>query len=257
MIAGQRVVVIVPARDEEASLPGIAALLPRAAVDELVVADNGSRDQTARVAFALGATVVTEPRRGYGGACLAAIRHLSQRTESPDIVVFMDADWNGQPADVDRLVMPIVEKRADLVIGARTREVPTARVPHARSRGGVPWHARTGNRLVLALVGAIFGFRFQDLGPFRAIRFSALLALEMDDRDWGWTLQMQIRAASRGLRVLEVPVAPNRRTAGRSKISGSVSGSLRAGAKMLYTIVRERVLVRRRVHEPRMPTADP
>lgn len=248
--------VIVPARDEEASLPGVAALIPRPAVDELVVADNGSADQTTRVASALGATVVTEPRRGYGGACLAAIRHLSQRTEFPDIVVFMDADWNGQPADVERLLIPIVEKRADLVIGERTREVPTEVEPHAHGRGGVPWHARTGNRLVLVLVRALFGFRFQDLGPFRAIRFPSLLALEMDDRDWGWTLQMQIRAASRGLRVLEVPVAPNRRTAGRSKISGSVIGSLRAGAKMMYTIVRERVLARRQIHDPRMPNDD-
>lgn len=234
MISGQRVAVLIPAYDEEASLPGVLAAMPRAVVDEVVVVDNGSRDATAAVAARHGATVVQEPRRGYGAACLAGVRRLASG-ELPDIVLFVDADWNGDPAEVERVVGPVVAGTADLVIGARMG---------AENRSAMPWHARAGNRFVLELVRTLFGHRFADLGPFRAIRFTSLLALHMDDRDWGWTLQMQIRAAELGLRVLEVPVAHRRRAIGRSKISGSVTGSARAGAKMLYTLARERLATR-------------
>lgn len=234
MIGGQRVAVLVPAYDEESSLPRLLAAIPRPAVGEVVVVDNGSRDATAAVAERLGAMVVREPRRGYGAACLAGIRRLAEGRPPPDIIVFMDADWNGEPSDVERLAAPIAAGTADLVLGVRG----AGEGGHASA---VPWHARAGNRLVLGLARVLFGRRFRDVGPFRAIRFRSLVALAMDDRDWGWTLQMQIRAARRGLRVVELAVAHRGRAAGRSKISGNLAGSARAGAKMLYTVFRERL----------------
>lgn len=230
---------LIPARDEELSLAAVLGAILRPPVDEVVVVDNGSRDATAAVAARLGATVVREPRRGYGAACLAGVRHLASSPQPPDVLIFADADWNGDPADLERVVAPIVAGSAGLVVGVRT----SSGGPGGRG-SAVPWHARAGNRLVLALVRLLFGYRFRDLGPFRAIRFASLLTLAMDDRDWGWTLQMQIRAAVRGLGVVEVPVTHRRRVAGRSKISGSLAGSARAGAKLFYTVFRERVAVR-------------
>lgn len=229
-----RVAVLIPALDEERALPGVLEALPFEALDRVLVVDNGSRDGTARVAREGGATVVYQPFRGYGAACLSGIRHLASSPHPPDALVFMDADQRDDPGALARLVEPIRRDEADLVLGVRTQEGDEA------SRG-VPVHARLGNRLVLWLVRLVFGYRFRDLPPFRAVDFRTLQDLEMDDRTWGWTLQMQLRARARGVRILEVPVAHRPRPVGRSKISGSLPGSVRAGLKMLYTVVRERM----------------
>ena len=164
---------------------------------------------------------------------MAGIRHLTSLEAHPNVLVFMDADGSDDPADLERLARPIVEDHADMVLGVR------------RGVGGdvgtILPHARLGNRIVLALVALLFRQSFSDLPPFRAVRFSSLLDLEMDDRNWGWTLQMQIRAARSDLRIEEIEVAHRRRTEGRSKISGSLIMSLRVGAKMFYTLARERL----------------
>lgn len=226
------VALLMPALNEEEALPSIFETVPDM-VDRVVVADNGSTDRTAEVARAGGAEVVHEARRGYGAACLAGIRHLEQSGPPPEVLVFMDADGSDDPADVGRLVEPIASGRAELVLGVR------------RGVGGdvgtILPHARLGNRVVLGLTRVLFGRSFRDLPPFRAIGFDALRRLDMDDRDWGWTLQMQIRAVRAGLRIVEVDVAHRRRREGESKISGSLTMSLRVGAKMFWTLARERL----------------
>ena len=221
-----------PALNEEEALPAILSAMPRD-IDRIVVVDTGSTDRTAVVAGAHGAHVVREPRRGYGAACLAGIRHLAQLDTPPDVVVFLDADGSDAPGDIERVVRPIVEQGADMVLGVR-RGV-------GGDLGTILPHARLGNRVVLGLVRVLFDESFADLPPFRAIRFDRLLELEMDDADWGWTLQMQLRAARQTLRIVEVEVPHRRRQEGVSKISGSLSMSVRVGAKMFYTLARERL----------------
>ncbi len=224
------VVVLIPALDEEQALPSVLRALPRDRVDLVLVVDNGSRDATVDVAQALGATVLTEARRGYGSACLAGLRDLAARPDQPTVVAFLDADGSDDPTLLPLLIDPLLSGSADLVLGVRSGD-----------RSAVPIHARLGNGLVLFFVRALFGLRFRDLPPFRAVRYDRLLDLQMDDRDWGWTLQMQIRAGRRKHRIHEVDVPYRRRSAGQSKISGSLLGSVRAGAKMFYTLFRERM----------------
>jgi glycosyltransferase involved in cell wall biosynthesis len=243
----REVVVLIPALDEEPALPGVLAGIPRAGADgsegpacpdehagwrvrAIVVVDNGSRDRTGEVARAAGATVIAEPRRGYGAACLAGLATL--RAAPPAVVVFMDADGSDDPAQLGELLEPLLSGRADLVIGSRTLG--------AREPGSLTLPQRLGNRLATALLRALFGLRATDLGPFRAIAWPALETLGMRDRDYGWTVEMQARAARAGLRVIEVPVRYRRRI-GRSKISGTVRGVLGAGWKILFTIARVRV----------------
>lgn len=229
-MTGEGVAVLIPALNEEDALPRVLRTIP-GWVDLVVVADNGSTDRTAEVAREAGAVVVLEPVRGYGAACLAAIGYLQERP--PEIVVFIDADGSDDPDEMSRLVDPIRERQADFVLGVR------------RGAGGdvgtILPHARFGNRLVLTLVRLLFGRSFLDLPPFRAMRFDRLMELEMDDRNWGWTLQMQLRAHRYGVSTLEVPVTHRRRSHGRSKISGSLTMSLKVGAKMMYTLGRERL----------------
>jgi len=235
--ASVRVAVLLPALDEQDALPGVLDAMP-AYVDRVVVVDNGSTDRTVEVARAHGAEVVHEPRRGYGSACLAGIRHLAESSEPPDVIVFMDADGSDDPAEIHRVVEPIARGDADLVLGVR-RGVDG-------DVGTILPHARFGNRLVLGLTRLMFGVPFSDLPPFRAMAFDRLLDLGMDDRDWGWTLQMQIRAAVAGQGIVEVGVTHRRRSEGTSKISGSLAMSLRVGAKMFYTLARERLGAPRR-----------
>jgi glycosyltransferase involved in cell wall biosynthesis len=216
-----RVAVVIPALNEERSLPLVLAALPR--VDDVIVVDNGSSDGTARAAG--GARVVSEPRRGYGSACLAGIAAL----RDPDIVVFVDADFSDHPDELPSLVAPIEEGRADLVIGSRTLG--------NREEGALLPQARYGNKLACLLVRFIYRHRYTDLGPFRAIRFDALKSIGMRDRTFGWTVEMQIRALRHGLRVMEVPVSYRKRV-GVSKITGTMSGTIRAGYKILFTIFR-------------------
>lgn len=226
--------VIIPALDEEASLPAVLAALPGGWVREVVVVDNGSRDGTAAVARAAGATVVSEPRRGYGSACLAGLRHLRGRASPPEAVAFLDGDGSDDPAELPALLRPIARGEADLVIGSRTLG--------ERERGALSPQQRAGNRLASLLIRALYGHRCSDLGPFRAVRFPSLMALDMRDRGYGWTVEMQVKALRRGLRVVEVPVRYRRRRAGRSKVSGTVRGTLGASGKILFTIARHAML---------------
>ena len=224
MRSGKRIGVVIPARDEERAIEKVLVDIP-AWVDAIVVADNGSRDATARLASGAGAIVVSEPRPGYGGACLAGLAALP----ASDIIVFLDGDYSDFPEDMADLVDPIIAGRADLVIGSR--------MLRAEDAAELTPQQRYGNTLAVFLIRKIWGQRFTDLGPFRAISAPALASLAMADRDYGWTVEMQIKAAKLGLRCLEVP-ARYRQRIGVSKISGTVSGTLRAGTKILSVIGR-------------------
>jgi glycosyltransferase involved in cell wall biosynthesis len=223
-----RVDVVIPALDEEEALPAVLAAIPRPPVRRVVVADNGSRDRTAEVARAGGAEVVREPRRGYGAACLRALDALGG--DPPDVVVFLDGDGSDVPAELPLLLDPIARGEADLVIGSRTRG--------RHERGALTLPQRFGNALACRALSLLYRVRYTDLGPFRAVRWSALERLGMADRDYGWTLEMQIRAARAGLPHAEVPVSYRRRAAGDSKVSGSLRGAAGAGTKILWTLLR-------------------
>ena len=203
--------------------------LPRSLVRDVVVVDNGSKDGTGAVAAALGCVVVVEPRRGYGSACLAGLARIAESARPPDVVAFLDADHSDHAEELEHLLAPMREGRADLVIGSRslgTRE-PGALLPQQR----------VGNALAAFLIRRLYGARVTDLGPFRVIRWDALAAIGMTDRDYGWTAEMQVKALKAGLRYAEVPVSYRRRV-GTSKIAGTVRGTVGAGFKILYTVFR-------------------
>lgn len=220
---------VIPALDEADNIGRVVDSLSPYGLRRVVVCDNGSRDGTGDVARAAGAEVVVEPRRGYGAACLAALGHL--RGDPPDAVLFLDGDGADDVRRIPALLAPLRADEADLVIGSRTlgRAAPGAITPVQRF----------GNVLSSTLVSLLFDVRFTDLGPFRAITWSGLERLAMADRDFGWTVEMQAKAARRGLRCAEVPVDARSRVAGQSKVSGTIEGSVKAGVKILYTIGRE------------------
>ena len=224
-----RIVVIIPALDEEKSLPKVLAEIPEDLVDEVFVVDNGSRDRTADVARAAGATVLHEPRAGYGQACLTGIAALA--LSPPDIVVFVDGDFSDRPSEMRELVKPIVAGEADFVVGSRVRG--------QREPGALAPHARWGNWLATWMIRLLYDYQFTDLGPFRAIRYDTLKALDMRDRDYGWTAEMQAKAARARVASTEVPVSYHRRI-GKSKITGTVKGTVLAGWKIITTILKYR-----------------
>ena len=215
--ADRRVTVVIPALDEAEAIGQVLAELPDFVATTIVV-DNGSTDATADVARAAGATVVREPRRGYGCACAAGLA----ASRDAGVVVFLDADRSDYPAEMAALVRPVLDGEADLVMGRRDGR-------------GRPLAARFGTALCLALINRLWGSRYRDLGPFRAIRREALDRLRMADRTYGWTIEMQVKAVEAGLRVLELPIRQRPRI-GRSKVSGTLVGALRAGTRMLWTI---------------------
>lgn len=237
--ATSRTSLIIPALDEEGAIgavvAGFVALRDPAgapALDEVVVADNGSRDRTAEVARAAGATVVEERRRGYGSACLRGLRHLAERAAGPPaIVVFADGDGSNAPGDLATLIAPLRSGVVDLVIGARVRPA---------DRGALTFPQRFGNQLATGLIRSIYGARFSDLGPYRAVTWPALTRIGMVDPDYGWTVEMQVKAAKLGLRYTEVAVENRVRIAGRSKVAGTVRGVVGAGRKIIGTIIKYR-----------------
>jgi len=227
-----QVIVLIPALNEEASLPLVLRSLP--AVRRVIVIDNGSTDCTAKVAKTHGATVAMEPRRGYGAAMLRGLSLVAKLVESgvenqPTVIAFIDADFSDHGELLPTLVEPIIGGEADFVLGSRLRG--------KRQAGAMPWQSVWGNRLACFLMRVLFFADYTDLGPFRAIRYDALRKLRMTDTNFGWTIEMQIKATRCGLRIREIPVAYRRRV-GKSKISGTVLGSVKAGATILYTVAK-------------------
>jgi glycosyltransferase involved in cell wall biosynthesis len=215
--------VIIPAYNEENSIGRVLNDLPKEQLKEIIVVNNASTDNTAEVARINGATVVEERRRGYGAACLRGISVVSDS----DIVVFVDGDYSDYPEELDQLIKPITENRADFVLGSR--------MIYPESREALLPQARYGNKLATFLIYIFFGYRFTDLGPFRAIRFDSLKQINMVDTDFGWTVEMQIKAIKNNLRIEEIPVHYRKRI-GISKITGTISGTFKAGVKIMYTI---------------------
>lgn len=222
--------VIIPACNEEESLPFVINALPRYRINDVIIVDNGSTDKTAEVAAAAGCRVVYEGVKGYGRACLAGIAALNSRTE---VVVFIDGDFSDHPDQLLRLIEPIIRSGYDLVIGSR--------MLGRREEGAMPPAAYYGNKLACFLIRKFWNVRYTDLGPFRAIRLPALQRLKMQDENFGWTIEMQIKAVEQSLKVKEVPVDYRRRI-GRSKISGTITGTILAGGKILWTIFRYKFL---------------
>jgi glycosyltransferase involved in cell wall biosynthesis len=225
--------VVMPALDEEAAIGAVIAEIPRRHVAGIYVGDNGSRDRTAEIARASGATVVEAARRGYGSACLAALAALPPAEDrTKEIIVFLDADHSDHPEDLPSLLAPILSGRALVVIGSRVN-------PRCEKGALLP-QARFGNWLATRLLRLLYGVRYTDLGPFRAIRRDAFDLLGMRDPDFGWTVELQARAARLGLPSTEVPVGYRRRV-GRSKITGTIRGTVRAGVKIIGVILTERL----------------
>jgi len=216
--------IIIPVYNEEASIGHVIDDIPKELVTEIIVVDNRSTDQSAIVAQRKGARVVYQPKRGYGSACLTGIANLSEKTE---IVIFMDGDYSDDPHQLSDLLNALQSHKADLVIGSRVRGL--------HEKGSLTLQQKLGNWLSTKIIQLIYKYRYTDLGPFRAIRREGLDRINMQDRNYGWTVEMQVKALQHDLKVVEIPVSYRRRI-GKSKISGTVSGTVRAGFKILWTI---------------------
>ncbi|MBI1938946.1 MAG: glycosyltransferase family 2 protein [Ignavibacteriales bacterium] len=226
MINNKKIVVIIPAFNEEESLPHVIKDIPKF-VDEIIVTNNGSTDRTVGVASNSGATVLTENEKGYGAACLKAINYI--KNKNYDVVVFLDGDYSDHPEDMELVVNPIINNGYDLVIGSRMNG--------NRTNGAMLPQAILGNWLSSFLIKIFWKYKFTDLGPFRAIKYSSLIKLNMQDRNFGWTVEMQIKAAKQKIKCTEVPVSYRKRI-GKSKVTGTINGTIRASFKILYLIFR-------------------
>ena len=222
-----RISVIIAALNEEAAIAKVIAAVPRDLADEIIVVDNGSTDRTAEVASRAGARVVIQPRRGYGRSFMAGLKSISPDCE---VVVFLDGDGSDCPEMMDRLVGPIISGTYDFVIGSRTRG--------RREPGSMNWHQVFAGHMVGSFLYLLYGVRSTDMGPFRAIRRQTLQSLGMREETYGWPLEMQMRAARSQIRTLEVPVDYRKRAGGRSKIAGTIRGSILASARILTTLIR-------------------
>jgi glycosyltransferase involved in cell wall biosynthesis len=232
-----RVSVIIPTRNEASAIGRVLADLPRDLVTEVLVVDSNSTDGTPEIAAKMGARVVSEPRRGYGRACLTGLAIA----DAPDVVVFLDGDYSDRPAELLLLLAPIVEGQADITLGSRLGE---HRIP-----GALPWHAVFGNRLAASLINILYGLKINDLGPFRAARADVLRELALEEATYGWAVEVILKGALQGFRIVEVPVSYYPRI-GKSKISGTVRGTLGAAWFILSRIVGY-YFRRRRVGTPR------
>ncbi|NJY63646.1 glycosyltransferase family 2 protein [Salinimicrobium sp. CDJ15-81-2] len=221
-----RIKVIIPAYNEAGSIGLVVAGIPEI-VDEVIVVSNNSTDATQENAAKAGATVLLEPRKGYGYACLKGMEYIEKLPEKPEIIVFLDGDYSDYPQELEKIVEPILQRDIDLVIGAR--------VKRWRERGAMTFPQIFGNWLATNLMKLFFNARFTDLGPFRAIKYEKLLALEMEDKTYGWTVEMQLKALKRNYSYEEVPVHYRHRI-GESKVSGTVKGAFMAGVKILTWI---------------------
>jgi glycosyltransferase involved in cell wall biosynthesis len=220
--------VIIPALNEAESLPKVLADLPCSSIRQVIVVDNGSTDETAEVARSAGAIVLLESQRGYGAACLRGIAHALGQKVQPDVLAFLDGDFSDDPRQLTDLLAPLASGEADLVLGSR--------VLGTRHPKSLTWQQRFGNALATFLIDVLYGHKYSDLGPFRAITRKAYLQLDMADQNYGWTVEMQIKAIRLGLRVVEIPVDYRARSGGTSKVSGTLRGTFGAGYKILKTI---------------------
>jgi glycosyltransferase involved in cell wall biosynthesis len=228
-----KISVIIPAYNEEASIGFVLRAIPKEWVNEVIVCNNGSRDNTRINALNEGATVLDEPKSGYGNACLKGVAYLKAKPidEQPDILVFIDGDYSDYPEQLPLLIAPILEQNTDMVIGSRTLG--------KREKASMTPQQVFGNWLATTLIRWIYGYHFTDLGPFRAIKWDKFLALNMIDRNYGWTVEMQIKAAKQRMTYTEIPVDYRERI-GVSKVSGTVKGTIMAGYKILLLIFKYR-----------------
>ncbi|OAD91521.1 glycosyl hydrolase [Aequorivita soesokkakensis] len=218
--------VIIPAYNEEGSIGKVIAEIPEM-VSEIIVVDNNSSDATAKVAKNAGATVLFQPNAGYGNACLKGMEYISEEKIKPDILVFLDGDYSDYPSEMLKIIAPIIEKNVDFVVGARVRSL--------RENGSMTFPQRFGNKLATKLMRLFFNSTFTDLGPFRAIKYEKLLQLNMQDKTYGWTVEMQLKVLKKKFTYVEVPVKYRNRI-GVSKVSGTVKGTIFAGIKILTWI---------------------
>lgn len=219
--------IIIPAFNEENGVGQVIEEIPKELVEEVIVVNNASTDKTEVIAREKGATVLHEATPGYGRACLKGIQYIKDSASKPDIIVFLDADHSDYPEEIIQLIQPILDNKADLVIGSRALG--------NKEKGSMTPQQIFGNWLATRLLKLLYNVRFTDLGPFRAIRFDKLMELNMQDKTYGWTVEMQLKAAKQGLKCVEIPVRYRKRI-GVSKISGTVKGTLMAGYKILFTI---------------------
>ena len=217
--------VIIPTHNEAQAIGRVLADLPSDLVTEVIVVDSNSTDGTPDLARSLGAEVIHEPRRGYGRACLTGLANA----KNPDVVVFLDGDYSDRPSELPILLAPIIEGRADITLGSRLQD--------RRSAAALPWHQVLGNRLAASLIRLLYGLKISDLGPFRAVRAEVLRALALEQNTYGWAVEMILKGALAGFRVVEVPVSYHPRV-GKSKISGTLKGTIGAGWFILSLIVR-------------------
>lgn len=223
------IAVIIPAYNEEKSIGKVVNAIPKDIVQIIIVVNNNSTDDTVNVAISAGAIVLTENRQGYGWACLAGMDYL--KNQSPEIIVFLDGDFSDYPEEIAQLIQPILEQNMDMVIGSR--------VLGKREKGSLLPQQRFGNWLATKLIRLFYGAKFTDLGPFRAIRYDKLIALNMADKTYGWTIEMQIKAAKKKYHFCEVPVLYRKRI-GVSKVSGTIKGTLLAGIKIIFAVFKYR-----------------
>lgn len=215
--------VIIPAFNEAESITHVIKEIPDF-VDEVIVVSNNSTDKTEINAENAGATVLSESRKGYGYACLKGLDYISKQNQKPDIIIFLDGDYSDHPEELDKIIQPIIEENKDFVVGARVKKW--------REKGSMTFPQIFGNKLATSLMKLLFNSRFTDLGPFRAIKYKKLLQLEMEDKTYGWTVEMQLKALRQNLSYVEVPVHYKNRI-GVSKVSGTIKGAIFAGVKIL------------------------